>query len=135
MITKSENGLSPWVQGYPDYLKQVLALLIDNAIKFSESGTIEIRVGAAVTPHNLEFKIVDQGCGIAPERQVLLNHPVSQAESGLTRNSQGIGMGLTLARQLVNAMGGWMEFRSKPAEGSTFCFTLPLPEARQANAA
>jgi signal transduction histidine kinase len=121
-----DTNVPPRVRGYPDHIKQVLTLLIDNAIKFTDEGAIEVRVRPAVTPHNMDFLVVDSGRGIPPDRLAVLKHPFSQLDASLARRNQGIGMGLTLTRQLVDVMGGWLEFQSKPGHGSTFRFTLPL---------
>ena len=122
------------VRGYPDHIKQVLALLIDNAIKFTDEGAIEIRIRPAVTPHNVDFLVVDSGQGISPDRLAVLKHPFSQLDASLTRRNQGIGMGLTLTKQLVEVMGGWLEIQSRAGYGSTFRFTLPLAPATEVSA-
>jgi signal transduction histidine kinase len=83
----------------------------------------------------LEFVVTDTGCGIHPERLETLKYPFSQIDSSLTRNAEGIGMGLTLAKQLVSLMGGWLEFQSKRGAGSTFSFTIPADAPARSNAA
>jgi signal transduction histidine kinase len=130
------NSCPVQAQGDPEQLKQVLTLLLDNAIKFTERGTVSVHVQpAATTPRALEFAVMDTGCGIVPERLETLRYPLSQIDSGLTRVAEGIGMGLTLARQLVGLMGGWLEFQSKPGRGSTFRFILPVDASAQPIAA
>jgi signal transduction histidine kinase len=121
-------------QGYPNYIKQVLALLLDNAIKFTDRGAISVSIRPAVTPHTVEFTVRDTGCGISRERLTTLKYPFSQGDSSLTRPAEGIGMGLTLAKQLVDLMGGWIEILSKPGQGSTFSFCLPLAQVNGAPA-
>ena len=113
-------------QGDPEQIKQVLTLLLDNAIKFTTQGTINVSAQPATTKARaLEFAVTDTGCGISPERLKTLQYPLSQIDSSLTHGAEGIGMGLTLAKQLVTLMGGWLEFQSKSGRGSTFRFTLP----------
>jgi signal transduction histidine kinase len=130
------EGSPAQAYGDPEQIKQVLTLLLDNAVKFTKRGTITVRVQPAVTTaHALEFAVMDTGCGIHPERLETLKYPFSQIDSGLTRNAEGIGMGLTLAKQLVSLMGGWLEFQSKRGAGSTFRFTLPADAPTRANAA
>lgn len=130
------EGFSSQAHGDPEQIKQVLTLLLDNAIKFTKRGTVSVRVQPAVTmPGALEFAVTDTGCGIPPERLETLKYPLSQIDSSLTRSAEGIGMGLTLARQLVSLMGGWLEFQSQPGRGSTFRFTLPAHTSARAKAA
>ena len=130
------EGSSSRAHGDPEQIKQVLALLLDNAIKFTRRGTISVHVQPAVTnARALEFVVTDTGCGIPPERLEILKYPFSQIDSSLTRSAEGIGMGLTLAKQLVGLMGGWLEFQSKPDAGSTFRFTLPTDAPARAKAA
>ena len=127
--------LAPHAQGYPDHIKQVLTLLLDNAIKFTEEGAITFRVRPAVAAHTVEFVVTDTGSGISPELLAVLKHPFSQIDSSPSRKTGGIGMGLTLSKQLVGVMGGWLEFQSQLGRGSTFCITLPLPAPLLASAA
>jgi len=129
-------NVSPRAYGDPEQIKQVLTLLLDNAIKFTKHGRVSVCIQPATTmAQALEFSVKDTGCGISPDRLETLKYPLSQIDSGLTRATEGVGMGLTLARQLVGVMGGWLEFQSKPDRGSTFRFTLPLIAPVQASAA
>ena len=98
-------------------------------------GDLGVGIAALTVAGAVEFAVTDTGCGIAPERLETLNYPFSQIDSSLTRNAEGIGMGLTLAKQLIGVMGGWLEFQSLPGRGSTFRFTLPLARPVEANAA
>jgi signal transduction histidine kinase len=134
-VSVADHGSSQ-AQGDPEQIKQVLALLLDNAIKFTERGAVTIQVRpAGTTVRALEFAVTDTGCGIPPERLETLKYPLSQIDSSLTRVADGIGLGLTLAKKLVGLMGGWLEFQSKPGRGSTFRFTLPVDASVQPIAA
>lgn len=134
-VCVADNCSSP-AQGDPEQIKQVLALLLDNAIKFTERGAVTVHVQqAGTTVCALEFAVTDTGCGIAPERLETLKYPFSQIDSSLTRVADGIGLGLTLANRLVSLMGGWLDFQSKPGRGSTFRFTLPVDASVQPIAA
>src|SRR5207247_10154315 len=128
-----DANLSFQPRGYPDHIRQVLALLLDNAIKFTENGAISLHAEPVPTvARAVKFAVTDTGCGISAERLAILRHPFSQIDSSLTRNAGGIGMGLTLAKQLVGLMGGSLEVHSKPGQGSTFSFTLPLVQENNA---
>jgi signal transduction histidine kinase len=128
--------LPPQAQGDPVQLKQILCLLIDNAVKFTGRGTISLRVQPdGSDPSAIEFSVVDTGQGIHPDQLELLKHPFSQINGSLTRAAEGIGMGLTLINQLLRLMRGRLEIRSQPGRGSTFRVILPLVAPAQAQAA
>jgi PAS domain S-box-containing protein len=108
-------------------LQQVFVNLIGNAVKFTESGGIEI--SAEVTDHNgdmlsLLFCVADTGIGIAPDQIGRLFGSFEQAESSTTRRYGGTGLGLTICRRLVEVMGGEISVTSTPSEGSLFSFTI-----------
>lgn len=123
-----DTKLSAEARGYPDHIKQALTVLIDNAIKFTETGSVSITVRPAVTAHNVELSVTDTGRGISADHLAALKHPFSQLDGSLARKTGGIGMGLTLAKQLAGIMGGWLEFNSQPGRGSTFSIILPLAQ-------
>ncbi|MGC3956519.1 MAG: response regulator [Verrucomicrobiota bacterium] len=116
----------------PDYvradslrLRQVLANLLGNAIKFTEQGEIALRVSLA--SHGvLRFEVQDSGGGIREDVRAKLFQPFSQADGSMTRRFGGAGLGLAISRQLVEAMRGEIDVQSEPGRGSTFWFTLPI---------
>jgi len=107
-------------------LGQVLNNLIGNAVKFTEKGSIELRVrldrrtsGSAT----LEFAVADTGIGIAKTAMARLFSPFSQVDESIARRFGGSGLGLSICRSLVELMGGELEVASEPGVGSTFRFT------------
>ena len=113
-------------------LRQVLVNLLGNAVKFTERGEIEISVKRVDDPTEeheglLRFAVRDSGIGIAPEDIDKLFRMFSQVDAGNTRKYGGTGLGLALSRNIVETMGGRMWVKSRPGEGSTFYFTLPIP--------
>ena len=113
-------------------LAQVLAILVDNAIKFSpETGTIS--VGAARDGERVRFHVRDTGIGIAEQDLAKLFRVFSQVDMSATRRTGGAGLGLALAKHLVEAQGGQIGVASQEGRGSTFWFTLPLAEAGSEN--
>jgi len=112
--------------GDPGRLRQVLVNLVGNAIKFSEMGTVTVRVrpeqfrGGQIV---LRFEVLDQGIGIDPVQQKTIFNPFTQADASITRHYGGTGLGLAICSKLVHAMGGEIGVRSAPGQGSTFHFT------------
>jgi PAS domain S-box-containing protein len=118
----------------PTRLKQILINIIGNAIKFTETGAVEIHCrlleSGVAHPPKLAFVVKDTGRGIPPERQSELFRPFTQADSSTTRKFGGTGLGLALSRRLAEALGGTIELTSSmPGDGSTFTITVLAEEA------
>ncbi|WP_297091033.1 ATP-binding protein [uncultured Draconibacterium sp.] len=105
-------------------LESILTNLINNAIKFTEYGSIEI----GVTPQNdvLEFYVKDSGQGIPADRQKAIFDRFVQADLSLTRGHEGTGLGLSIAKAYTEALGGKIRLKSLPGKGTTFFFTIAL---------
>ncbi|MBF0552748.1 MAG: response regulator, partial [Deltaproteobacteria bacterium] len=115
--------------GDPTRLRQILVNLMGNAIKFTETGEVVLRVvpdEQAGEPGALLFSIEDTGIGIAVEHQQLIFESFTQADSSTTRKHGGTGLGLTISKKLVEMMGGRIWVESYPGRGSTFYFTVKL---------
>ncbi len=117
-------------------LSQILINLGGNAVKFTAQGQIVIAIHRVndpdATPDSvyLEFSVTDSGIGIAPEQQGRIFTGFAQAEGSTTRKYGGTGLGLVISQRLVQAMGGSLELRSAPGQGTRFFFTLRLPVAK-----
>jgi PAS domain S-box-containing protein len=120
-----------WVRGDSVRLRQVLINLLGNAVKFTERGGVDFTVGQ--TPSGkLRFSVQDTGIGIDPASKARLLEPFTQADASTTRRFGGTGLGLAICRQLVELMGGGLEFASEPGTGTTFWFEVALPTAGDA---
>ncbi len=108
----------------PLRLKQVLINIVGNAIKFTERGAIDLRVGWDDELKQLQFEVRDTGIGMSAEQTKNLFKPFSQGNESITRRYGGTGLGLSISERLVRAMGGSMEVRSTPGQGSTFLFFI-----------
>lgn len=110
-------------------LKQILMNIVGNAIKFTNSGTIHLKVGTEVLPSdeskmNLSIEVIDSGIGISEEQAKTLFKPFTQADNSITRKFGGTGLGLVLSKKLAQALGGDVTLkRSEPGKGSTFKIT------------
>jgi signal transduction histidine kinase/CheY-like chemotaxis protein len=121
--------LPPWLRGDALRLRQVLSNLINNALKFTEAGEVELSVGWAGPPGRLRFAVSDTGIGISAEALPRLMVPFAQADASTTRRYGGTGLGLALSRELVALMGGTLTVASEVGQGSLFSFDLDLPAA------
>jgi len=128
------------VTGDPLRLRQILVNLIDNAIKFTPTGTVSLFLtwDAPIDAHAhglLRIRIIDSGIGIAPEKLKNLFHMFTQADSSTTRRFGGTGLGLAICQRLVHLMAGEISIQSSAESGSVFAVTLPfLPLATEPGA-
>ncbi len=115
----------PLLDADPQRIEQVLRNLLDNAVKYSPQGGLVV-VRGEVRGDEAVVSVADQGVGIAPEHLNRLFEKFFRIESGMGRHVVGSGLGLPIARTIVESHGGRIWAESRPGEGSTFYFTLPL---------
>lgn len=122
------SALPTDIVGDPGRLRQVITRLVDNAVKYTHTGRVQVGAGLVDHGHThvtVRFAVRDTGTGIAPEDFERIFEPFSQGgESG---GAVSAGLGLTISRAAVRAMGGEIRVSSHPGQGSTFDFTLTFP--------
>jgi len=117
-----------WCSANRLFLTQILENVLDNAIKFTEAGTIKITIGIATDAHGefAQIEIQDTGIGIPDAFHHQIFEEFRQISEGDTRRFEGIGLGLSVGKKLVELMNGTITFKSTPEKGSTFYIRLPL---------
>ena len=110
-------------------IRQIVTNLVGNAVKFTARGHVLIEVGCELKEgrtHGVRVSVADTGCGIPEGKIGALFQKFNQADSSMIRRYGGTGLGLAISKQLTDLMGGAIGVESRPGEGSTFWFTLPL---------
>lgn len=133
-----DPGLAVMFRGDPLRLRQILMNLLTNAVKFTEHGSVTLRVrqedaDSDDDPPRLRFEVVDTGMGIPAEKQSALFTRFNQMETFTSRKFGGTGLGLAISKKLANMMGGEIGCESEAGKGSTFWFTVQLPVVKSAD--
>lgn len=125
-----------WVDGDAGRLRQVLDNLLGNAVKFTQRGQITLQAAPGSAPDRVRLAVVDTGAGISQAERLRIFQPFHQAAAGGggLHTTDGVGLGLTIAREIALAMGSDIELRSTPGLGSTFSLEPLLPRTDPAGA-
>lgn len=118
-----DNNISHWINGDPYRLTQVLNNYLSNAIKFTEQGSISLKV--ELIQQQLTFSVNDTGIGIPPDKIDKLFKDFSQVDASTTRKFGGTGLGLVITKRIIEMMGGSVSVKSYLNQGSCFAATLP----------
>jgi signal transduction histidine kinase/ActR/RegA family two-component response regulator len=137
---KAEEGLPKQIYADQKRLRQVLLNLLSNAVKFTWNGQVTLQVNVR-KPGRVDFsqpqlpricfRVTDSGVGISSEKLAKLFHPFEQV-GDLSSRTRGTGLGLAISKQIVGLMGGQLLVKSQQGQGSTFWFTVTLPESAEA---
>jgi signal transduction histidine kinase len=127
-LTSEVDRWLPDVWADPTRVRQILIILIDNAIKFTPpQGFVKVSARRSETDPGLSImEVRDSGCGISPDKTELVFERLFQAQDPASAGRQGLGLGLFICKELVNRQGGNITVKSKIGEGSTFSVTLPI---------
>ena len=138
-ITAQGKGIDLSIEYHPELpenvlgdqirLRQVLYNLINNAIKFTHEGSVNVYVESTNQPYpapNIQVRVVDTGIGIEPDRLQSIFESFTQADSSTSRKYGGTGLGLAISKQIVELMGGTISISSEVQKGSAFSFQIPL---------
>ena len=115
----------------PTRVKQILFNLCGNALKFTDQGGVSVTLGYLEETRQLRYRVIDTGIGMSEEELGRLFKPFSQADSSTTRHFGGTGLGLCIARQLAQKLGGDVSVTTEKGQGSTFELTLPIGDVGQ----
>jgi PAS domain S-box-containing protein len=138
IVSNTASEIPDVVRGDMHRLRQVLANLTSNAIKFTEKGEVALDVDLVSETDQtatIRFRVTDTGIGISPEHGFSLFNRFTQADTSTTRKYGGTGLGLALCKQLVELMGGTIGFESSEGCGSTFWFTSVFGKAPEESVA
>ena len=130
-----DDSLPQFLNGDPDRIRQILINLINNAIKFTPSGEINVHVRANDDADNLNFycEVTDTGIGISKENVDILFDEFTMADQTHSRAYEGTGLGLAICKRLINLMGGDINVDSELDKGSKFAFNLLLTKGNEAD--
>lgn len=138
---QKQLALGAWVahdvpiklMGDPNRLKQVIGNLVNNAIKFTQSGSVmisaELLPASSQEPPKIDFRVRDSGLGMTDTQMAKLFKPFTQADNSTARKFGGTGLGLSISKNLIELMHGKIQVESTPLAGSTFSFQIPLAPA------
>ena len=128
MVVNVDPKVAPCWIGDAARLRQVLVNLLVNAIKFTPSGSVSLRITQGEDERGpLRFEVRDSGIGMDADQQSRVFEAWTQAEASTSRQFGGSGLGLAICRELVQLMGGGLELRSQPGLGTTVSVSLPCP--------
>ena len=120
-----ESDFPEYNTGDPNRLQQVVTNLMNNAIKFTDKGTVKLSASVLESPPRLKISVTDTGIGIGEEDQKRLFRKFSQAENARSNTQKGFGLGLSISKKLMSLMGGTIGLESKKGHGTTLWIELP----------
>jgi signal transduction histidine kinase/DNA-binding response OmpR family regulator len=132
MAVDVDSSLAEWVYGDTTRMRQIVANLVSNAVKFTEKGEVVVRATKRIAPdgrNEIHIAVQDTGIGIEADKLDRLFQSFSQVDASTTRKFGGTGLGLAISKRLTELMGGRIWVESNPGVGSVFQFTIPYEPA------
>ncbi len=129
-----DTGVGTWVKGDPYRLNQVLMNLLSNALKFTDQGSVALKLSVikdTPTHQTLAFVVEDTGIGISDDKLESIFDDFTQADTSTTRKYGGTGLGLSISRKMAQLMQGTLSVKSKPAVGSTFTLKITVEKGKK----
>ncbi len=132
LLSFVENDVPQYVKGDPDRLRQIIANLLGNAVKFTEKGEVIVHVRKSKEESNfIEFIVQDSGVGIPSDKLDIIFDPFSQADGSTSRKFGGTGLGLAIVQKFVALMGGKIDVASSLGEGTSFTLKIPFESVEE----
>ncbi len=127
LAVECATPIPEFIESDQQRLRQILINLVGNALKFTQSGgvTVRVRLVSPLLKPKLRFDVIDTGSGMTDTAIKKIFQPFTQADSSITRKHGGTGLGLSICRKLLHNLGGEIKAKSRPGHGSTFTFTIP----------
>ena len=122
------EAVAPWIEADPDRLRQILVNLVENGVKFTKVGGVVLKIDLRSTDPTgpmLVFRVSDTGVGIRADDLPRLFQPFGQLNPSRSREQEGLGLGLSICRSLIDRMDGRIWVESLPGQGSVFSFAIP----------
>ncbi len=126
LSTELDQSMPPIIIGDPHRLQQIMVNLTNNAVKFTDKGSVHVKVYSCGDGKSWQIQVSDTGKGIPEDAMGYIFESFRQVESGSTRQQGGFGLGVSIVKQLVELMRGRITVESEIEKGSTFIVTLPL---------
>ncbi len=126
LSTELDQSMPPAIMGDPHRLQQIMINLANNAVKFTDQGSVRVKVHPCDDGNNWQIQVIDTGKGIPGDAMESIFEAFRQLENVSTREQGGFGLGLSIVKQLVELMEGKITVESEVEKGSTFTVTLPL---------
>lgn len=126
IVTDLDPALPEYMIGDPTRIQQIILNLVKNAVKFTSSGYVCLRVSSVEDGKKIRYEVIDSGIGVPDEKKKLIFQDFMQADISTSRKYGGTGLGLSICKNLAALMGGNLDIRDNPEGGSVFWFELPL---------
>lgn len=126
IVTDLDPSLPEYMVGDPTRIQQIILNLVKNAVKFTSSGYVCLRVSSVQNGEKIRYEVIDSGIGVPDDKKKLIFQDFMQADISTSRKYGGTGLGLSICKNLASLMGGNLDIKDNPSGGSIFWFELPL---------